>query len=276
MGRESSSVFSGTVALVTGGGTGIGRSIALRLARKGAHVVVAGRRAGPLGDVVSEIEAVGGRGLAVPTDLAQIGDVKNLANASIEHFGRVDHLVNNAIMNYGGAYDAVTVEQILHMIGVGLTAPLILTRLLLPQMRERRSGNVVMIGSTAFVGWPEVVTYSAIKAGLDGFAQGLRREVVGDGVHVTTVHPAGTDTPSMTSQARREFVALGFKIFSPEFVADAVVDAIARRRPRVIIGSWEKRHVWLSHVDPRLIDRTLARMRPGFQAAMLDHQTPSS
>jgi hypothetical protein len=79
----------------------------------------------------------------------------------------------------------------------------------------------------------------------------------------------------MTPIARREFESLGFKIFPPGVVADATIDAIAGHRARVVIGSWEKRHVFLSNLDPRLIDRTLRRMSRGFQAAMDEHQTPS-
>jgi len=276
MSHRASARFEGTVALVTGGGTGIGRSIALRFAAEGALVVVAGRRPDPLRDTVGTIEAAGGTGLAVPTDLARREDIENLVDAAVRRFGRIDHVINNAVMNYGGAYDKVTTDQILQMIAVSFTAPLLLTRVALPQMRERRSGSIVMIGSTAYVGWPEVVTYSAIKAGLEGFVQGLRREVAPDGVHVTVVHAAGTDTPSMTAQARRAFVRLGFKIYSPDLVADTVIEAIRRRRPRVVIGGWEKRHVRRHTIDPRLVDRQLARMRRGFQQAMLDHQTPSS
>jgi short-subunit dehydrogenase len=133
-----------------------------------------------------------------------------------------------------------------------------------------------MIGSTALVGWPEVATYSGIKAGLDGFVQALRREVASDGVHVAIVHPAGTDTPSMTPQARRAFEAVGFKIYPPEVVAEAVVTAITARKPRTVIGGWEWRHYRLSQVAPRLVDRQLARMRWGLEQAMEGHQTPAA
>ena len=268
-------MFGGTVAIVTGGGSGIGHAIALRLARLGAAVVVAGRREGPLEDTVAQIEGAGGRALAVPTDLAKIADIEALVAGAEDRFGRVDHVINNAVMNYGGRYDEVTLDQLNHMIDVSFTAPLVLSRLALPGMIARRSGSIVMIGSTAYVGWPYVVTYSSIKAGLDGFCQALRRELAGSGIHVTAVHPGGTDTPSMTPTARREFEALGFVILPPEVVASATVAAIRRRKPRVIIGGWEKRHVALSNLDPRLIDRTLKRMRPGFRAAMNEHQTPS-
>lgn len=272
---RAADTFRGSVAVITGGGSGIGRAIAIRLAAEGAAVVVAGRRSGPLAESVEMIEQTGGTALAVPTDLNRREQVENLVSTAMDRFGRVNHLVNNAVMNYGGPYDLVSVDQILHMIEVSFTAPLVLARLVLPQMRQRRSGSIVMIGSTAYVGWPEVVTYSSIKAGLDGFVQGLRREVSADNVHVAAVHPAGTDTPSMTAHARRAFVRLGFKIYPPDVVADAVVEAIVRRRPRVVIGAWEKRHVWRHNADPRLIDGQLARMRAGFQEAMLDHITPS-
>ena len=125
--------FGGTVAVVTGGGSGIGRAIALRLAAEGAAVVVAGRRPQPLEESVRMIESNGGSGLAVPTNLNRREDVANLVAASMDRFGRVDHLVNNAVMNHGGAYDRVSVDQILEMVEVSFTAPLILSRLVLPQ-----------------------------------------------------------------------------------------------------------------------------------------------
>lgn len=269
-------MFRRTVAVVTGGGTGIGRAISLQLASAGAAVVLAGRRHTPLEETVREIEVGGGRALAIPTDLAKQGDIEDLVETTMRSLGRIDHVINNAVMNYGGAYHEVSIDKIRHMIDVSFTAPLLLSRLALPQMRERRSGNIVMIGSTAYVGWPYVVTYSAIKAALDGFAQGLRREVASAGVHVTVVHPAGTDTPSMTLHARQEFEALGFKIFPPEIVAIATLQAMLKRRPRIVIGGWERRHVLRSRLDPRLVDKKLARMARRFRAAMHEHQTPSA
>lgn len=268
-------MFHGTVAVVTGAGTGIGRAIALRLAHEGVSVALAGRRLQLLEETARMIEERGGRALAVPTDLARQDEIERLVDTTTTALGKIDHLINNAVMNFGGAYHETSLDQIRTMIDVSLTAPLLLTRLCVSQMMTRKSGNIVMIGSTAFVGWPYVVTYSAIKAALDAFAQGLRREVASAGVHVAVVHPAGTDTPSMTPVARREFEALGFRIYSSEVVASATIDAIMKKRARVVVGAWERRHVLKSGVNPRLIDRELGRMALGFQAAMLEHQTPS-
>ena len=268
-------VIAGSVALVTGGGTGIGRAVAIRLAAEGAAVVVTGRREQFLDETVTLIKEAGGRAHAVRADLALAPDLHRLADAAKTAFGPVDHLINNAVMNYGGPFDAVSTEQIRHMLAVSFEAPLLLTRLLLPDMRTRRTGSIVMIGSTALVGWPEVATYSGIKAGLDGFAQALRREVAADGVHVAAVHPAGTDTPSMTEQARTAFEAVGFAIYPPSVVADAVIKAITRRKARVVIGKWEKRHVRRSQISPRLVDRELSRLRSGIRLAMRGHHTPN-
>ena len=268
--------FTGSVALVTGGGSGIGRAVAVRLAREGAAVVVVGRRAEPLAETVAVIERHGGRAAAVQADLAVIADLTRLADEARAAFGPIDHLINNAVMNYGGPFDVVTVDQIRHMLAVSFEAPLVLTRLLLPEMKRGGRGSVVMIGSTALVGWPEVATYSATKAGLDGFAQALRREVAAFGVHVSAVHPAGTDTPSMTDQARRAFESVGFVIHPPETVADAVVKAITQRKARIVIGRWEQRHVRKSQISPLLVDRELARLRRGLRAAMEGHRTPNA
>ena len=270
------SVLAGSVTLVTGGGTGIGRAVAIRLAAEGAAVVVTGRREQFLDETVTSIKDAGGRAHAVRADLALAPDLYRLAEEAKTAFGPIDHLINNAVMNYGGPFDTVSVDQIRHMLAVSFEAPLLLTRLFLPDMITRHRGSIVMIGSTALVGWPEVATYSGIKAGLDGFVQALRREVAAEGVHVAAVHPAGTDTPSMTEQARTAFEAVGFAIYPPSTVADAVVEAITQRRARIVIGKWEKRHVRRSQISPRLVDRELTRLRIGIQRAMRGHHTPNA
>jgi short-subunit dehydrogenase len=270
------SVLAGSVTLVTGGGTGIGRAVAIRLAAEGAAVIVTGRREQFLDETVASIKNAGGHAHAVRADLALVPDLYRLANEAKTAFGPIDHLINNAVMNYGGPFDTVSVDQIRHMLAVGFEAPLLLTRLFLPDMVTRHRGSIVMIGSTALVGWPEVATYSGIKAGLDGFAQALRREVAADGVHVAAVHPAGTDTPSMTEQARTAFEAAGFAIYQPSSVADAVVEAIIHQRARIVIGKWEKRHVRRSQISPRLVDHELTRLRIGIQRAMRGHHTPNA
>src|SRR5215212_1201051 len=94
----------GQVAVVTGGGSGIGRGIALELARAGSDVVVAGRREGPLRDVAAEVEALGRRALAQPTDVREWEEVRRLMAAAVETFGRLDILVNNAGGQFGAPF----------------------------------------------------------------------------------------------------------------------------------------------------------------------------
>ena len=138
--------LEGQVAIVTGGGTGIGRSTALMLAAEGARVVIAGRRKPPLDEVVAEVEKAGGVCAARVADLGKAADAVELARWTIERFGRVDVLVNNA----GHSSKArnvryVDVEEWEQVVAVNLTGVYALTQAVLPGMIERGGGTIITV-----------------------------------------------------------------------------------------------------------------------------------
>ena len=152
--------LEGQVAIVTGGGTGIGRSTALMLAAEGARVVIAGRRKPPLDEVVAEVEKSAGVCAARVADLGKAADAVELVRWTIERFGRVDVLVNNA----GHSSKArnvryVDVEEWEQVVAVNLTGVYALTQAVLPGMIERGGGTIITVSSMA-----------ALKPGLIGGA----------------------------------------------------------------------------------------------------------
>jgi citronellol/citronellal dehydrogenase len=186
---------AGLVAVVTGGGTGIGRATALELARTGAGVAICGRRAEPLEETRAAIEGVGGSCLAVATDVREPEKVSAFADAVLERFGRVDVVVNNA----GGQF-AAPPEQIsskgwraVHRLNVD--AAWDVTRTLAERsMIPRRTGLVVFIGFSPRRGMPFMVHSSAARAALENLAGGLAIEWSRYGIRAVCVACGAIDT----------------------------------------------------------------------------------
>jgi NAD(P)-dependent dehydrogenase (short-subunit alcohol dehydrogenase family) len=165
--------FEGRTAIVTGGGSGLGRAIALELGRLSASVVVAGRRPDPLAETVALIEGRGGRALAQPTDVREPEAVDGLVAAAVEQFGRVDVLVNNAGMSPVYPEPAAVSEELWDkVVGVNLKGPFRLIALVGPRMAEQGGGSIINVSSTASLHpRPDVIPYAAAKAGVNALTQ---------------------------------------------------------------------------------------------------------
>ena len=185
----------GQGALVTGGGTGIGREIALALGRAGASVAVAGRRREPLRGVVRELEAADARGLAIQADVRDPAAVQAMVETAERELGRIDILVNNAAAFARGEVAQLDVQVWNEILATNLTGAFLVTRGVLPGMIERRSGSIVFISSTSGKrGDAKGAAYSASKFGLMGLAHSLLYEVRRHNVRVIVVAPSGIDT----------------------------------------------------------------------------------
>ena len=134
-----------------------------------------------------------------------------------------------------------------------------LIRAVLPQMRRRRSGHIVNIGSIlGAINYPHFAAYSSSKAGLRGLSEGLRRELAGLGIDVTYVAPRAVRTPLNNEAVNRFFALSGMKADEPDQVARTIAEAIARRRKEVAIGLRERLLVRVNAILPRLVDRGLS------------------
>ena len=194
----ASDANAGRVALVTGGGTGIGAATALELARTGASVVICGRRPEPLEQVRATIDALGGACLAVPADVREPDQLEALVAAALERFGAVDLLVNNA----GGQFTAPA-EQIspngwraVHRLAVD--ASWALTRLVAERsMIPRRHGVVVFVGFSPRRGIPGYAHAAAARAALENLASGLALEWSRYGIRSVCVSPGTIATEGL-------------------------------------------------------------------------------
>ena len=189
------------VAIVTGGGRGIGREIALALSHEGADVVVSGRQLDVLEQTVTEIETQGRRALAIVTDVSNEVQVNELINKTLATFGRVDILVNNA--GIAGPTAAVTNLSRAawdEVMAVNLTSAFLCSRAVIPHMSERSSGKIVNISSVAGkMAYALRSPYAASKWGMIGLSASLAQELGAFNIQVNAICPGPTAGERMTS-----------------------------------------------------------------------------
>jgi NAD(P)-dependent dehydrogenase (short-subunit alcohol dehydrogenase family) len=199
-------VFSleGRVAIVTGGGTGIGRAIATVLAEHGADLVLAARRPEPLETAATVLRAAGRRALVVPTDVTDADACERLVAATLDEYGRVDVLVNNAGGSINRAPEKWTVAQWHQIIDVNLASVWFLSRLAAEPMLAQGRGAIVNISSGAsFLPLPMVAPYGAAKAGMNSLTLSLAAAWTGRGVRVNAVACGAIQTESYSTSAKR-------------------------------------------------------------------------
>jgi NAD(P)-dependent dehydrogenase (short-subunit alcohol dehydrogenase family) len=199
--------LQGQVAIVTGGGRGIGRAIARRFAAEGASVVVTARTESEVSQVVSEIQNAGGKAAAVTADISREVDCEKIVRGAREAFGPIHVLVNNAgIFGPVRPVEKISASEWDFVLAVNLRAPFFLSRLVLPEMYERGSGVIVNISTIgAKAAYPMNCTYAASKAGLDGLTRTLAAESARKGVRVNAICPGPVTETKMAKDLTREF-----------------------------------------------------------------------
>jgi NAD(P)-dependent dehydrogenase (short-subunit alcohol dehydrogenase family) len=187
--------LSGKVALITGGGTGIGRACALAFAREGAKIAVAGRRTEPLEAVAHEIEAAGGKALALICDVTQRASVVAALSQSEQHFGRLDTIVNNAGAVVVATAEHTSDEDWQKVIAANLTGTFLVSRAALPLLRKAGGGSIVNIGSVlGLVARKERAAYCAAKAGVSGLTRAMAVDHAQDRIRVNCICPTIVET----------------------------------------------------------------------------------
>lgn len=254
----------GCAALVTGASGGLGTHIARRLAREGVNVAVSGRREQALRTVAAELSGLGVQACAVPADLADLDQLDPLVARSEAELGPIDLLVNNAGIELTSAFADYAPADLRRVVDVNLTAPLLLTRQLVPGMLRRGRGHVVFISSVAGkLGTAYQEPYSASKAGLVALTQALRAEYLHAPVGFSVVCPGFIAGDGMYQR----LVELGFKSnrlmgeTTVDKVVDRTVEAIRRDLPEVIeSGAPIRPALALSQIVPRVVERVAPRV----------------
>lgn len=237
-----------TVALITGASSGIGAATARRFAREKVRLVLAARRRELLEAVAAECRQLGSQVLVVPTDVTVPEQAQALVGQALEHFGRLDVLLNNAGQGNCAAVEETTPEQLWHIFAVNAFALWYVTAPALPVMKAQRRGHILVVASVAGKwGYPYNSAYVAAKHAAVGFVAALRTELLGTGVEATVICPAAVDTPwGMVTEGgplgllfqegirRSKHIAqeLGVplaplpKVLSPEQIAEQLVDVV--------------------------------------------------
>jgi 3-oxoacyl-[acyl-carrier protein] reductase len=218
------------IAIVTGAGQGIGRAIALGMAREGAALVIADLDEANAGAVKREIERVGGKASALYTDISNEESVRGMIDHTLNEHGHVDILVNNAGIFPTSSVEEMAEEEWNRVIGTNLIGTFLCSRAVVPHLLTQRSGRIISLTSgRAFQGARHGAHYAASKAGIIGFSKSLALELAPYGITVNVICPGITDTAQPRGHqteeqiyAQGERIPLG-RIAQPEDLAGPAV-----------------------------------------------------
>lgn len=250
--------LKGRVAIVTGASSGIGEATARELAARGASVVLAARDTEKTTELEKSISAAGGRALAVGTDVSDRDSVEALVDRTVEAFGRVDVLVNNAGLGLSGRVAELRAEDLRDVFEVNTMGPLNCIQAALPWMgRGARIINVSSVVGKRSV--PKVGGYCATKFALNALSDALRVEVADRGITVTSVYPGTTRTSFRDNSRRTKDEKRGWRPrgVTAEEVAEKIA-AAAEKGPRdVYVTLPDRIYVAATTLLPGLTDRAL-------------------
>jgi NAD(P)-dependent dehydrogenase (short-subunit alcohol dehydrogenase family) len=246
------SVFQDKIAIVTGGGSGIGKALCEALAREGAEVVVADIDAARAREVARGITASGGRARGAALDVRDAGAFRALVEDVARTSGRLDYLFNNAGIAVNGEVRDITLEDWNRVIDVDLHGVVHGVTAAYPIMVAQRSGHIVNTASLAgLIAAPGITSYNAAKHGVVGLSRGLRAEGADLGVRVSVVCPGFIDTPILTESRyvnldkERMLGLLKVKPLAPEACAKAILEGVARNQATIVV-TWHAKVMWLA------------------------------
>lgn len=246
--------------LLTGATGGIGKPIALLLARKGASLALVGRNARKLQELADEIRNKGGNAEIIVADFELAGTPAQVVAQAHEKLGGIDVLINNAAILDFIQFEDQNPARIAQMIQTNVTAPIQLVHAVLPAFKAAGHGHFVMLGSIfGSLGFPYYATYCASKFAVHGFTQALRRELVDTNIGISYIAPRTINTPMNDVAALAMLAKTGGNLDEPEKVAAIVVKALEQEKQEVFIGQPESFFAWLNGVAPKIVNLGLRK-----------------
>jgi len=249
------------VVIITGGTSGIGKALADVFGKAGARIVITGRRIEALEKAQAELQAQNIKVLTIQADVSLWEDNQRMAQATLDHFGQIDILINNAGISMRALFENIDLEVVKQVMDINFYGALYATKACLPAIKEAK-GSVVGISSIAgFRGLPARVGYSASKFALQGFLEVLRTEMLHEGVHVLTACPGFTTSNirntalaadgSMQGESPRDEQ----KMMSAETCAEHIFRAVKKRKKILILTQQGKLTVFLNKWFPSFMDK---------------------
>lgn len=250
--------FEGKVAIVTGSTKGIGKSLAEQLLLKGAKVVLNGRDETRLLETSAELKQKGYEVLAIPGDVSMLEDCKKMVEQTIQHYGRIDLLINNAGVNMRGRVEDIQPEALRMVMDINFMGALYMTRFALPVI-ESNQGGIVFISSAAGIhGLPQYAVYSASKMALTALAESLRAELYGTNTYVGIAYVGLTENEkgkTIYNEKGEKIPKVAFDAFGLqpiETVATEILRMVERRQPIRVLTFLGKLNLWINRLIPPL------------------------
>ncbi len=217
--------WTNKVVLITGASSGIGRALAIDLARRGASVGLLARRQEILNQIVDEITNAGGRALALPADVTQAEAVRGAVDELRREFGAIDLLVANAGISINTFVPDLCEKKIAELINVNVIGVVNSVAAVLPNMVRQGSGHLVVNSSlAAYRGLPKSAAYCASKAAISSFFEALRIDLKGSGVDVTIIHPGFVKTSLIQNIRRTPY------LMEVDYAVQKIIRAIEKRK----------------------------------------------
>ena len=249
------------VVIITGASSGIGKALAEVFARNGSHVVLAARRKEKLQELQSQLEEAGTQCLSVETDVSREEDCQRLVAQTLERFGQIDILINNAGISMRALFEDLEVSVIRKVMEVNFFGMVYCTHQALPHILKTQ-GSIVNISSIAgYRGLPGRTGYSSSKFAMNGFTESLRTEVMKRGVHVLLVCPYYTTSEIRKTALVKDGSQQGKtpreedKMMSAEAVAEKTYRAVGRRKRDLVLAFMGKMTVFLNKWMPGRMDK---------------------
>lgn len=247
------------IVIITGASSGIGAATALRLARDGHRLTLAARRVERLEQTAIQVQALGGEALVVQADVCNRDDIQHMVQATLERWGRIDVLVNNAGVGNEPPFSEMAPGEIEQRIHTNLIAVIDCAQAVLPVMLRQRAGHIINVSSIAgLIATPGSALYCASKFGVIGFSDALHRDLLGTGVRVSAFCPGFTPTeisPILQAHAEGRPDAPYVPGLMPvSYVADQIARLIRRPRLRMVVPPSWRVLVVLAFMFPWLVD----------------------
>jgi short-subunit dehydrogenase len=259
--------FKENVVIITGATAGIGKELAIQLAKRGAWLALAARDIDKLQKVVEECCSLSTKAIAIQTDVTSKEQCKNLIDKTVAEFGRIDTLINNAGISMWARFDEIEDLDIFEKImSVNYLGSVYCTYYAMPFI-NKSNGRIVGVSSlTGKNGVPTRTGYAASKHAMAGFFDSLRIELMNSGVTVTMIYPGFVATEVRERALGKDGKPLGkshineANIMNADECARQIIDAAAKRKRELVMTAKAKIGLWIKLINPELIDKTSLKM----------------